>query len=96
MVVARVERGERERATGDTDAVGDGAVVMRGEEWQGQSTVFRLYFILYAEKGERNGGGERREWRKGREGWHGGKNEAPLNYNPLRDTAEFAFKIKWA
>lgn len=52
-----------------------------------QSVVFRLHFILYA-RNRRNAGRERETGRK----IVGGT----LNYNPLRDTAEFTFKIKRA
>lgn len=57
-------------------------------EGEGQSVVFRLHFILYVEneRDERDDRGAGRSWENGERG--------ALNYNPLRDTAEFAFKIK--
>lgn len=70
---------DRDTAIGDGGG-GDGSGV--GE---GQSVVFRLHFILYVED-ERDDRGAGRSWENGERG--------TLNYNPLRDTAEFAFKIK--
>lgn len=59
-----------------------------GEYGRGKwrDAAFRLRFVLYVEEESTlrcrlaSGNGER----------------ATLNYNPLRDTAKFAFKIKWA
>lgn len=68
-----------------------------GGEWQGQSVVFRLHFILYAGNGW--GSRERKRGEKGVEELKGRGRmgvRGTLNYNPLRDTAEFAFKIKRA